>query len=403
MDIAGNALLSNAVREPVAYRRVYDQFRVWCERALDWADAESIDRSLSDYFAHLSQAERAPAAGRAGLVMSAVLHYHPRLGGQLPLAKRAKRSWEKKSPQVLSQVLDRDTVGVVAGLFAAWSSKHSLAGDAAVLVLVAEDCLFRGGEFTSVRMEDLSFYRQDDGRLNCAFELGRAERGEHTKTGHNEGVVVRQQWLAELVLEFYEWRVACGADAESRFWTISKPQFDKLWHAASEALGFDLGVPHVLRHTGASCLFEDGWKLTDIRHRGRWSGDSSVDRYTRFFALVQHRAARPDSLGDLARDFRYNPRGFLHSAALTLLQPAPKQSKRLAERGDPFVLSSDATFSLRDVQDELDRDAEDDAGAGVFDDDEAVADERVHLESVLRQAKGLVDAALADLRRPRGR
>jgi hypothetical protein len=86
-----------------------------------------------------------------------------------------------------------------------------------------------------------------------------------------------------------------------------------------------------------------------------------------------------------------------------LLQPAPKQSKRLAELGDPFVLSSDATFTLRDVQDELVRDAEDDAGAGVFDVDEAGVDERVHLESVLRQAKGLVDAALADLRRPRGR
>jgi integrase len=152
----------------------------------------------------------------------------------------------------------------------------------ALRTVLARDGLLRQGEIDKLRIGDCSFARDE-----CALALGVVQRGERTKTGVRQGVCLRDPLVIALLRGYVDGR-ASGAKVFTR---TTAQSFRKDWAALRDRLGLPDRPPHALRHAGAAELVRSGWRLADVKVRGRWRCDASVRRYTKTHDLVAYDAA----------------------------------------------------------------------------------------------------------------
>jgi len=156
------------------------------------------------------------------------------------------------------------------------------------------DVYWRQGEWENLTYGDVA-----DDKEKVAFIMGVAERGERTKTGRNQGVILDSIALTN------EWRDRIrGHKKSDKIFSFSQQAFYTAWETAKAALGLDfLGPPHDLRHSGAARDLEQGTRsLEQIRRRGRWRAMDSVQRYTKTFLLVRQRARLPSPVAKRGRE-----------------------------------------------------------------------------------------------------
>ena len=150
------------------------------------------------------------------------------------------------------------------------------------------DVYWRQGEWQNLRVGDVA----DDGE-KIAFVMGVAERGERTKTGRNQGVILDSPTLAT------EWRARlAGRPRSEKVFNFTQQTFFAAWEDAKKKMHMTfLGPPHDLRHSGAARDVEKQTRtLEEVRRRGRWRAMDSVQRYTKTYLLVRQRARIPDEV-----------------------------------------------------------------------------------------------------------
>ena len=225
---------------------------------------------------------------RASACFWGFLAFFPEYERSLPLAHRALTSWQRQHLGGEGTPVPKEAAALIAAELRTMGDDQS-----ALLVELIFDCYLRSAEWSSLRCADVV----SDGP-SVALLLGVAERGEKTKTGPNQGVVVDAPAVAADLLER-----ARSKPPEAHVFDISPEAFRKQWLRAKQAANLSfLGPPHDLRHAGASRDVEEKARsLEQVRRRGRWKQLDSVQRYTKTWILVRERSKlSPEQLAKAA-------------------------------------------------------------------------------------------------------
>ena len=115
-----------------------------------------------------------------------------------------------------------------------------------------------------------------------------------------------------------------------KFFGINQASFRKEWHRACRTLGMPWAPPpHGLRHSGPSEDIARGRAtLEQVRRRGRWRALSSVQRYSKTFAVTQFRARMPQKILDSGAAAGRDLRGAVQEA-LGRAKPSPASGAML--------------------------------------------------------------------------
>ena len=140
---------------------------------------------------------------------------------------------------------------------------------------IAVDGYLREQDLVNLLVEDCI---GDNGAFGLMF--GRARRGDSSKTGRDQGVVLDEPWSGLIIQK----RTA-GRKPKERAFGISADSYRLWWDRAAEAAGggrAQIGPPHTARHTGPSCDLSTSYRTLDsIMKRGRWKAVNSVHRYAK--------------------------------------------------------------------------------------------------------------------------
>jgi hypothetical protein len=346
--IGTNRLLTHAVADSSArswWKRVKTFLSHVKVNSVPFQTSYERDVALADYMSDLCYLERQGYSAGVQL-LAGWCHFFPEDRGRLPLAGRASSSWVKLAAPLEGGPLPPEAIGVMA-----LTLVHRGCFQAALGVLMAFDGFLRGQDIFALRGGDL--IRDASG---FALALGRRVRGQRSKTGTDQGVILDRRWLGYLL---GAWVDKLG-DGEP-WWTIEASTYRRQWKEAQEEAGLTwLGPAHSVRHSGPALQALQGRRtLEGIRRRGRWASLGSVQRYTKTHKLVEARAR----LGaeDRARGVRFfeDPVKALEEAAAS----APRSVERrrflrclglvgLRYRGDDTLTWSQGLSAVVQEEDE---------------------------------------------------
>ena len=247
--------------------------------------------------------ERRPI-GHGKNLYHGLCHVFPHLRGVLPTSLRALHNWE--------------TFGKAAeGDAACYISVYAIIGtmielgfiDEALATWLALDGYLRGQDWQQLRSEDVrASWTSPDAAPQVAILLGRRHRGESVKTGQEQGVEIESPLLSWLIAL----RVRDRA-ANLLLFDTSVVRHKGAWDKAKTVLGIEwMSGPHTLRHTGPSEDAASGRRtLADIQRRGRWLQIKSVQRYSKPWSMIAHKARLPESVKKIGQPIAANPRALL--------------------------------------------------------------------------------------------
>jgi len=272
----------------------------WLSMGVSSLTVEDLDRLLAKEFDRLCYSDGlGPSKGVQ--IFNRVLAAFPEMNGSLPRANRSVKSWSKlqpgneRGPMPEEAVLYGVEVLLAKGrIYPAW------------IALLSMDCYLRSQDWRGLVGADISYDRR-----GVALVFGRSTRGESSKGGPNQGVVVARGWIAEGMIA-----LARLVDPHSAVFPMSSAGFRALWQRVWEAegCGFVRAI-HELRHTGASEDIARARRDREgVRRRGRWRHISSTDRYTKTHLLTEARAKFGSRVIERGQMVMENPRQMLASA-----------------------------------------------------------------------------------------
>ncbi|CAK0835831.1 unnamed protein product [Prorocentrum cordatum] len=223
------------------------QFLNFCiQRSFQLTSESEVDRALADYMGIQCYGERKRAT-LGSVVLFGMLVIWPELRNKLPLALRCLKSWQKLAGTSEGGPLPEEAIYAIA----IYMIEQGLYVEA-VWTLTQYDVYGREQDMEMLKIADVVW----DGQCR-ALAFGVSSRGEEVKTGTNQGAVMRRSVVANPVLGLRDFRT--GKD-------------EKLF-----------GIDQIRRAS-----------LEQVRRRGRWKAISSVQRYSKTFALTQFRARMPE-------------------------------------------------------------------------------------------------------------
>ena len=219
---------------------------------------------LDNYIQHLYDTNMPRSHATAALY--GCLFFYPILSDHVALAKRALKGWGRVEPSVQRPPMP----WVVAQVIAARWMLHGHRAYA-VALLLGFDCYFRVSELCGIKLRHVT-----------SAGTGKAKFGSialpKTKTGENQGVRLRPNYVRTLFLEYVALRRAKGATDVFEF---SAKQFRTMLANALASLGMSHVriTPHSLRHGGTTRDYNLGLPVEEIKLRGRWADLKSLQRY----------------------------------------------------------------------------------------------------------------------------
>jgi len=270
-------MYAHLVADETASSRYLRALRLWADFiekwGLDCISFDDLDRSLAQFQAHACFVDdKHPALGDQ--LMNGVTYLFPESENCFRRGWRCLKVWhrihiEGKGGPAAEEVLRvmEDELRV-AGF-----------GTEADMMALAVDCYLREQDMVNLRFDDVSFAKGA-----AVLRLGRSSRGESSKTGRDQGVMIDSDEIRDMLMKRKEEAEAHhGADYRTRkVFGISADQYRKQWWWAVARVGLPVGPPHTARHTGASKDAFLGYRTQDqIQKRGRWTSERSVIRYSR--------------------------------------------------------------------------------------------------------------------------
>lgn len=281
----GTRLLAHAVADRTALQSYLPAVEKWLnfveERRLPCTSWSERDQALLGYLAFLCYIDDAgPAEGSS--LMNGLGVLYP--GQPLPLAWQGLKAWQRGFVEHFGVALPLETLAVMEDDLC--RHKDPLAQCAGDMIPIAADGYLRRQDLLGLRVEDCVFYK-DEGVL----KLGVSGRGESTKTGRNQTVRLDHPHSIEVLR-----RRCAGRPARAKVFEISPEAYNKWWRWAAAQAGAD-APPHSARHTGASVDLARGYRSLDqVKRRGRWSAEKSVERYAKTGAWLAAEAAQPSAV-----------------------------------------------------------------------------------------------------------
>jgi hypothetical protein len=313
-------LLAHAISDSSAalwIPKVRAFFEHCAEHGEELETAARIDMAAAQYMDFLCYGSLAhPSQG--ALLLFGLLCLAPELKGKLSLAARSMKSWTKLVSTVEGGPVPEDIIMLIAVNLMATGCTED-----AVWVLVQYDVYGREQDMQQLHVENVSF---DGSRVALLF--GDSSRGMSTKTGANQGTIIRRGIMADLMLTMQEFRTE---HKQPMIFTISQQTLRANWHRVCRTIGVPFaGPPHSIRHSGPSeDLSRNIASLETVRRRGRWKAVESVQRYTKTFALVRFWSRTPS----ITRDRATRAAGDLRHALLVAIDASdPADPLRLALR-----------------------------------------------------------------------
>ncbi|CAK0897485.1 unnamed protein product, partial [Prorocentrum cordatum] len=247
---------------------------------------EEIDDSVLCYLDRLVEDEEV-GPHRGDFVVHGLAYVWPELSTGLPRSNRALRAWHRLhvagegGPQPLE-------------LWAVLDEAMRLAGsvEAADAAEVALDAYLRSAELFALRAADIVVDVDEAGEQIVALRLGVTERGERTKTGVRQGVLIDRRHVSDMLV-----RRKSERDPSDRVFSCSVDAYRRALRRACDDVGVEHFPPHAARHSGPSHDAATGYRTAwAIQRRGRWASEKSVLRYMKTHALVAARAALPPDI-----------------------------------------------------------------------------------------------------------
>lgn len=277
----------------------------------DTLDLDAILSAICDDLIYTYHAGR--AAGEK--LQAAWAHVFPEQMDSLPHFIRTCQAWKRI-------VFNNEGFGMCKERWAALatqlfeSTRTWLDFEAAAWWCLQKDVSCRTEDLEQLRNTpaDVAVTFMPNGDPRVALFFGVAERGETSKTSTsmpNQGVIIDNPWVAELVLTLLKRR-----SPGEKIFRISREQVWGRVQVACARLGIECQSwkLHRLRHTGAANDYLDGVRtLEQIQRRGRWAGPSGVQRYTKTAHLVADLADLGDVLRRKGEDFLADPRRFVRT------------------------------------------------------------------------------------------
>ena len=270
------------------------------------------DAALADMIAILCYSKNA-GIQRGRNLLSGFLYVYPEHSGYLPEADRALKAWER-----FQTCGERDPICEEAWAALTVAALRGEDEQGALINGLSLDCLLRGQDWSRLRLSDVKESETRSGSLEVALRLGVRARGERTKTGAGQGVVVERPWLAAWLRDYCDRRRAQG---KIFVFDLKTYEFRSRFATWQGRLRIAVGTPHVLRHGGAALMISRGDERKKVKVRGRWGKDKSLDRYTKTHLLTAQRATLPQDVLALGRAFLADPIAELIRARQKLLAP----------------------------------------------------------------------------------
>jgi hypothetical protein len=246
-----------------------------------------IDAALSDFLDFMFY-EDAGSFNDASFAVSGIGYLEPRLRGHLPEAWRSLASWKRLAPLGEGAPVPWETLLVMG------DDMNRLGRvECGLMLETAMDAWLRTQDLAMLLVGDVSFTTDSQGRRIASLALGVPERGEATKTGFRQGVVIDHYYVADRLYEHCQ-----GRSAECPLFVTSVRVYTDTWRKVRAARGLSyVGPPHSVRHSGPSRDHFLGLRgLDEIMKRGRWRGPASVLRYSKSHVYVSQLARQPGEL-----------------------------------------------------------------------------------------------------------
>jgi hypothetical protein len=271
----------------VHYLRALFRFFGWCddegESVKELRTARDIDEAATWCCDHMAYEEQ-KGVSHGQHLKSGLTHVMPELAGQLPRTSRAVKSWE-----ALEGNKEREPLGRTALAFVL----RRMAGRQPIFAWCAWaqiDTLMREQDIARLKGGDVRVSEKPNGELEVSLLLGILERGESTKTGTMQGVLVQDPALKQ----FFKSRKEEVGDDGLVFPFPLKDYRAAFAEAMTEeglAELLDDGSVHLFRHSGAALFVqEQGWSQGRLQLHGRWGSKKSVVTYGKKHLLVQNEA-----------------------------------------------------------------------------------------------------------------
>jgi integrase len=266
----------------IKYQRYVLRFLRWAEKLpkhLQPQTVEQLDDSLCKFAQHTFDRNEGSGKSIFSAAVYGISMYLPRTAGQFKVAYRYIKAWNKLVPSKSAPPFTDDVVSAIAMHFVVTGqARYGLA------VLLQFDCLLRVSELMNLRARDVAF--AGDHRLGSSgFKNSKHVFSDaaicfrNTKTGPLQSVLVLNPAVASLL----RFALIGKKPDDFLFPSTTKDRaasFRKALTAACVALGLSPDYKtHSCRHGGATFLFLIGWAIADIKIRGRWKSDKSVEHY----------------------------------------------------------------------------------------------------------------------------
>jgi len=243
-------------------------------------DVLDLDAVLSDYIDMLYYSEESEpqSFSKASFALNGLAYVDPKLRGKLQDAWRSLVSWQKLTPPGEGKPIPVEALAYIANHL-----RRKGEEEAALMVEVATDGWLRSQDLSLLRYEDVAVSTcPTTGERLISLSLGSVERGERTKTGPRQGVLMDFPGLGDRLMKHRS-----SMKKQDKLFKTSSAKLGKLWRKAMEELGLDLGPFHSIRHSGPSRDHLLGYRdLTAIMKRGRWRVAASVNRYSKSHTYV---------------------------------------------------------------------------------------------------------------------
>jgi len=284
-------MYAHLVGDETAASRYLRALRLWAdfieEQQFSCVTFDDLDRSLAQFQAHMCYVEdKNPCLGDQ--VMNGAVYLFPEAESAFRRGWRCLKVWHRVhiegkggpvAPEVLrvmEEVLRSD------GDF-----------DSADMMSLAVDCYLREQDMEGLRWDDVVATHDV-----VVLKLGRSSRGESSKTGRDQGVIIDAEEVAQMMRQRRmkaEEKYGMEKFRGKRVFGVSSVRYRQSWWTAATKLGVTVGPPHSARHTGASRDAFEGYRsLAQIQRRGRWTSDRSVVRYSRTHDFASAYEGVPD-------------------------------------------------------------------------------------------------------------
>jgi integrase len=251
------------------YQQAIRKFTRWRQQLnKDWNTEAELDELISAYINTIYRQYHGHGRTECSFVVCGFHKLYPRF--HFSIAKQALCAWSKKVPSQSYPPMSWDLAVLVARQMAIHGKLR-----AGILTLLMHDCYLRIGEGTRLQIQDIVL--PGDVRIGSAIRSASISIAQ-AKTGANQAVTIRRGQVMQLLSGLARTR-----SADSLIGDISSGSFRTLFKQCCRELHLQdcHFVPHSLRHGGALTDYMLNYSVEDIKQRGRWQRQQSMQVYFR--------------------------------------------------------------------------------------------------------------------------